>query len=57
MGAAHLGTTCHLRLYKIDPDVIPDLIRDPLLIPGGFRVKPGMTGKRKCMVLDVTASS
>ncbi|MCL1872655.1 MAG: hypothetical protein FWF85_00875 [Clostridiales bacterium] len=33
--------------YKIDPYVIPDLIRDPLLIPGGSRIKSGMTGRIK----------
>ncbi|MDR2713195.1 MAG: hypothetical protein LBB91_08815 [Clostridiales bacterium] len=43
---------CQLNLYKISPSVIPDLIRDPLLVTRRFRVKPGMTGK--CMVLDVT---
>ncbi|MDR2712694.1 MAG: hypothetical protein LBB91_06220 [Clostridiales bacterium] len=46
---------CQLNLCKISPNVIPDLIRDPLLASGGFRVKPKMTGKRKWMVLDDTA--
>ncbi|MCL1873393.1 MAG: hypothetical protein FWF85_04665 [Clostridiales bacterium] len=46
---------CQQNLHKISPNVIPDLIRDPLLAFGGSRVKPKMTGERKCMVLDVTA--
>ncbi|MDR2713130.1 MAG: hypothetical protein LBB91_08480 [Clostridiales bacterium] len=46
---------CQLNLYKKSPNVIPDLIRDPLLAFRGFRVKPKMTGKRKCIVLGVTA--
>ncbi|MCL1873815.1 MAG: hypothetical protein FWF85_06840, partial [Clostridiales bacterium] len=46
---------CQLNLCKITPNVIPDLIRDPLLASGVFRVKSAMTGKRKWMVLDVTA--
>jgi hypothetical protein len=41
--------------YKTSPYVIPDLLRDPLLASGGFRVKPKMTGKQKHTVLKVTA--
>ncbi|MDR2712449.1 MAG: hypothetical protein LBB91_04980 [Clostridiales bacterium] len=46
---------CQLNLYKISPSVIPDLIRDPLLNPREFQVKPGMTGRINSKVLDVTA--
>jgi len=46
---------CQANLYKINPNVIPDLIRDPQLTSRGFRVKPGMTGRRKSEALDVTA--
>ncbi|MCL1873809.1 MAG: hypothetical protein FWF85_06810 [Clostridiales bacterium] len=46
-----ISTMCQLNLYKIGPNVIPDLIRDPLLASGGFRVKPGMTANDTAAII------